>query len=288
MKAPELSYKRAESVPHVLELLAEYGDEARLLAGGQSLMPTLNMRLSKPALLIDINGLEPLKGISLEDDVVRVGALARHAEVMRSVIVAQNVPLIADAMPHIAHVAVRNRGTFGGSIAFADPAAELPACVVALDATIVVESTRGRRDIPAREFFKGLFDTEREPDELLTEVRIPRIGPDCFHNFSELARRQGDFAIAGVACTVEVDGDMISKARLVYFASEDRPTIGVNAVAELTNKPWSATAREEALEALGDDLNPMTNVQGSSEFKLHLQRVLTGRALDKIMAQVRA
>ena len=287
MKAPELSYTRAKSVPHVLELLAKHGDEARVLAGGQSLMPTLNMRLSKPALLIDINGLEALKGISLEDDVVRIGALARHAEVMRSQIVAQNIPLIAEAMPHVAHVAVRNRGTFGGSIALADPAAELPACAVALGATIVVESTRGRREISADDFFKGLFDTEREPDELLTEVLIPRIGPNCFHSFLELARRQGDFAIAGVACTTEVDGDTISKARLVYFASEDRPTVGVNAVAALTNEPWSENARAAALEALGNDLDPMTNVQGSAEFKLHLQRVLTGRALDRIMAQAR-
>ena len=288
MKAPALSYKRAESVSQVLDILAEYGDEARILAGGQSLMPTLNMRLSKPSLLIDINHLDPLKGISVEDEIVHIGALARHAEVMRSSIIAENLPLIAKAIPHVAHVAIRNRGTFGGSIALADPAAELPACVLALDAIIVVESTRGRRDIPARNYFKGLFETERKPDELLMEVRIPTIGRNSFHFFSELSRRQGDFAIAGVACVAEVYGDTISKAQLIYFASEDRPTLAAKAVAAITERPWSEIVRAAALEALGDDLDPIANLQGSAEFKLHLQRVLTGRALDEIMAWTRA
>ena len=287
MKAPELSYKRAGSVGQVIELLAAYGDDVRVLAGGQSLMPTLNMRLSKPKLLLDINQLNALKGISFEDGIVRVGALVRHAEIMRSTIISENLPLIAEAMPHVAHVAVRNRGTFGGSIALADPAAELPACVLALEATIVVESVRGRRDIPASDYFKGLFETERRPDELLIEVRIPSIGMKGVHAFSELSRRQGDFAIAGVACTAEIQGDTISSARLVYFASEDRPTLATNAVAAITNQTWSAGIRAAALEALGDDLEPMENLQGSSEFKLHLQRVLTGRALDQVMARAR-
>tara|TARA_B100001123_G_C15208651_1_gene986321 strand:+ start:106 stop:969 length:864 start_codon:yes stop_codon:yes gene_type:complete len=287
MKAPELSYKRAGSVGQVIELLAAYGDDVRVLAGGQSLMPTLNMRLSKPKLLLDINQLNALKGISFEDGIVRVGALVRHAEIMRSTIISENLPLIAEAMPHVAHVAVRNRGTFGGSIALADPAAELPACVLALEATIVVESVRGRRDIPASDYFKGLFETERRSDELLIEVRIPSIGANGVHVFSELSRRQGDFAIAGVACTAEIQGDTISSARLVYFASEDRPTLATNAVAAITNQTWSAGIRAAALEALGDDLEPMENLQGSSEFKLHLQRVLTGRALDQVMARAR-
>ena len=287
MKAPELSYKLAGSVSEVIELLATYGDDARVLAGGQSLMPTLNMRLSKPKLLLDINQLNALKGISFEDGIVRVGALVRHAEIMRSTIISENLPLIAEAMPYVAHVAVRNRGTFGGSIALADPAAELPACVLALEATIVVESVRGRRDIPASDYFKGLFETERRSDELLIEVRIPSIGANGVHVFSELSRRQGDFAIAGVACTAEIQGDTISSARLVYFASEDRPTLATNAVAAITNQTWSAGIRAAALEALGDDLEPMENLQGSSKFKLHLQRVLTGRALDQVMARAR-
>ena len=149
MKAPRFSYVRAESLEHALQLLAEHGDDARILAGGQSLMPVLNMRLAQPRLLIDINRIEALRGISFSDGIVRIGALARHAEVMNSPIVAQRLPLIAEAMPHLAHVAVRNRGTFGGSIALADPAAEMPACILALGAQVVVESTRGRRAIAA-------------------------------------------------------------------------------------------------------------------------------------------
>ena len=288
MKAPELGYKRAESVGQVIELLASYGDDARVLAGGQSLMPTLNMRLSKPKLLVDINQLNALKGISFEDGIVRVGALARHAEIMRSTVIFEKLPLIAEAMPYVAHVAIRNRGTFGGSIALADPAAELPACVLALGATIVVESARGQREIPASDYFKGLFETERRPDELLIEVRIPSIGMKGVHVFSELSRRQGDFAVAGVACAAEIDGDTISSARLVYFASEDRPTLATNAVTAIANKVWSEGSRVAVLDALGDDLDPMENLQGSSEFKLHLQRVLTGRVLDEAIARARA
>ncbi len=283
-----MGYARAESVAQVLSLLSEHGDGASILAGGQSLMPTLNMRLSKPDLLIDINRLDALEGISVEDGAVRIGALARHADVLRSPIVAKHLPLIAEAIPHVAHVAVRNRGTFGGSIALADPAAELPACVLALDAAIVVESVRGRRTIAAADYFKGLFETERQPDELLIEVRIPCRGPQTVHSFLELSRRQGDFAIAGLACVVKFDGDTVADARLVYFASEDRPTLAANAVAAITGKAWSAENRSAALAALADDLDPMANLQGSAEFKLHLQRVLTGRALDQAIERARA
>jgi len=157
VKAPRFSYVRAQSLDHALQLLAEHGDDARILAGGQSLMPVLNMRLSQPKLLIDINCIEALKGIRVVDGRVRIGALARHVEVMNSAVVEDSLPLIAEAMPHVAHVAVRNRGTFGGSIALADPSAELPACILALGASVIVQSTRGRRTIPADEFFLGLY-----------------------------------------------------------------------------------------------------------------------------------
>ncbi len=300
MKTPKFVYVRAESVAQVLNYLSEHGDDASILAGGQSLMPTLNMRLSQPDLLIDINRLDALKGISVEDGredgredgpqdrIVRIGALVRHAEVARSPIVAEYLPLIAEAMPHVAHMAVRNRGTFGGSIALADPAAELPACVLALAATMVVESTRGRREIAAAEFFKGMFDTDRKADELLIEIRIPCREPDTFSTFMELSRRQGDFAIAGLACQIRIDGDAISAAQLVYFASEDRPTFAANASAAIIGKPWSAESKSAALAALADDLDPIPSPQGSAKFKLHLQRVLTGRALDQIMKRAGA
>jgi len=194
VKAPRFSYVRADSVDHALRLLGEHGEEARILAGGQSLMPTLNMRLSQPGILIDINRLDALKGIALRDGVVRIGALTRHVEVMNSPVVAQNLPLIAEAMPHVAHVAVRNRGTFGGSIALADPAAEMPACILALGATLVVEGPRGRRSIAADDYFLGLYDTARRPDELLVEVLIPQEKPGYVSSFLELSRRHGDGA----------------------------------------------------------------------------------------------
>ncbi len=289
MKAPRFNYVRADSIRHALELLDRHGEEARVLAGGQSLMPTLNMRLSQPEILIDINRLDELSGISAETgsdgEMVRIGALTRHAEVLTSPVVARDLPLIAEAMPHVAHVAVRNRGTFGGSIALADPAAEMPACVLALEATLVVESVDGRREIAADDYFKGLYETERRANELLIEARIPAEKPGTQSVFMELARRHGDFAVAGLACRARFEGDVVADARLVYFASEDKPTLGARAMAAIIGKPWSEAAREAVSAALADDLDPMANLQGSPEMKLHLQRVLTGRALDAAMAR---
>jgi aerobic carbon-monoxide dehydrogenase medium subunit len=286
VKAPRFKYVRAESLEEVLGLLAEYGDDARILAGGQSLMPVLNMRLSQPTLVIDINRIAALKGIAVQGDKVRIGALTRHIEVMNSEIVARHLPLIAEAMPHVAHVAVRNRGTFGGSIALADPSAEMPACVLALGATLVVESTRGRRAIAADDFFLGLYETAREPDELLVEVLIPEQKADHVSVFMELSRRHGDFAIAGLACCARGDAQMLRDARLVYFGSETKPTLAAHAMAAIAGKPWSQASREAACAALVDDLDPIDNTFGSPATKLHLQRVLTQRALDKAKERV--
>lgn len=288
MKAPRFSYVRAESVSHAVQLLAEHGEEARVLAGGQSLMPTLNMRLSQPRLLIDINRLEALAGIALENGQVRIGALTRHAEVARSPLVARHLPLIAEAMPHVAHVAVRNRGTFGGSLALADPAAEMPACALALDATLVIESVSGRREIAARDYFKGLYETERQPDELLIEARIPAMRPNTVPVFLELARRQGDFAVAGLAFALSLRNGLVEDGRLVYFASEDRPTLAVGVLAAIKGKPLNDETREAAVAALAGDLDPMSNPQGSTRMRLHLQRVLTRRALTMVVARASA
>ena len=284
MKAPRFSYIRPESLDRVLELLAEHGDEARILAGGQSLMPTLNMRLSQPRLLIDINRIDALKGISLEDGTVRIGALARHAEVLESHTVAEHLPLIADAMPHVAHIAVRNRGTFGGSIALADPAAELPACAVALDASFLLASARGRRTVPARRFFHGLYETEMADDELLVEARIPAIGSGYRSSFLELARRRGDFALAGVCCHAHVDGGLLSDVRLTCFGSEDRPRFADGAAAAAEGRTWSRDVKGAVQAALGDDLDPMGDFHASAATRLRLARVLTGRAIDRMIA----
>lgn len=288
MKAPKFSYVRAESVEQVLRLLGEHGDEARILAGGQSLMPTLNMRLSQPRLLIDINRLEVLKGIALQGERVRIGALTRHAEVANSAIVAKHLPLIAEAMPHVAHVAVRNRGTFGGSIALADPAAEMPACVVALGATLVVQGAGGKREIAADAYFTGLYETARQPNEILVEVLVPIQRPNAVSVFMELARRHGDFAIAGIAGQLTFDRDLVTDARLVYFGSEDRPTLAARAAAALQGRRLDTAAREAAADALAHDLAPMSNSQGSAKLRLELQRVLTKRALDAVLNRVRA
>lgn len=288
VKAPKFSYVRAESVEQVLRLLEEHGDEARILAGGQSLMPTLNMRLSQPRLLIDINRLEALNGISVQGDRVRIGALTRHAEVASSDIVARHLPLIAEAMPHVAHVAVRNRGTFGGSIALADPAAEMPACVLALGATLVVQGAGGKREIAADAYFTGLYETARQDNEILVEVLVPVQRPNTVSVFMELARRHGDFAIAGIASQLTFDRDLVAEARLVYFGSEDKPTLAARAAAALRGKRLDAASRQAAADALAHDLAPMSNAQGSAKLRLELQRVLTKRALDAVLHRVRA
>jgi carbon-monoxide dehydrogenase medium subunit len=280
VKAPKFSYIRAESVDHALELLDKHGEDGRILAGGQSLMPTLNMRLSQPEILIDINGLDDLKGIFLDGEIVCIGALTRHVEVLNSSIVTEYLPLIAEAMPHVAHVAIRNRGTIGGSIALADPAAEMPACILALGATLVVQNSSGKREIAVEEYFHGLYDTARAENELLVQIRIPIQKPDNVSVFLELARRHGDFAIAGIAAYGSVSGDTVNNMRLVYFASEDKPVIGTNAIAALNGQIWSDETKEAVNAALDHDLDPMANLHGSAAMKLHLQKVLTGRAVD--------
>ena len=293
MKAPKFSYVRASSVAHALELLARHGEDARILAGGQSLMPTLNMRLSSPKLLIDINRLDQLAGIRLDGQspskTVRIGALTRHVEVATSPIIAEHLPLIAAAMPHVAHVAVRNRGTFGGSVALADPAAEMPACLLALAGRIVLESSaRGRREVAAEDYFHGLYQTARQPDEMLIEALIPAETRDTVSTFQELSRRHGDFAIAGVAARTRIAQGTIIDARLVYFGSEIKPTLGRQAMAAAKGRRWDDSTRDAVLEALGQDLDPMDNLFGRPATKLHLQRVLTRRALDEAIAKAAA
>ena len=285
MKAPKFSYIRAESVKHALELLDQHGEDARILAGGQSLMPTLNMRLSQPDVLIDINPLDDLKGITVDGDVVCIGALTRHVDVLNSDIIAEHLPLIAEAMPHVAHVAVRNRGTIGGSVALADPAAEMPACILALSATLVVQSSSGKREIPAEDFFHGLYETARNDKELLTEIRVPFQKKENVSVFLELARRHRDFAIAGIAAYGKVSGKTVDNMRLVYFASEDKPTMGTKAISALNGKTWSDETKEVVKTALESDLDPMANLHGSAAMKLHLQKVLTGRAIDAAIAR---
>src|SRR5689334_21879799 len=220
MKAPRFAYARPASVAEALAVLDKHKDEARVLAGGQSLVPMLNFRLAAPRVLVDINRIACLSGIKVAKSHVRIGALTRHAELERSADIAKHLPLVAAAMPHVAHPAIRNRGTFGGSCALADPAAELPACALALGATFVVAGKKGERRVAAEDFFKGLYATALKPTELLVAAEFPVLKPGYTWAFGELARRHGDYAMVGVAA----HGSK-KEIRVVFFGAGDRPQL---------------------------------------------------------------
>lgn len=282
MKPAPFAYVRAQTLDQVFDLLDEYGDEARILAGGQSLMATLNMRLSEPEVLIDINHIDGLSGIELTDSKVRIGALARHNEVAASPIIAEHAPLIAKAMPHIAHQAIRNRGTFGGSIAFADPAAELPAVSRAAGASFVLQGRNGTRTVAANDFFLGLFETAREPGEILIAAEVPSIPANEKTAFNELARRHGDYAIIGLAAQGRVDGGAFANMRLAFFGAGDRPILAQAANAALEGQSYSDATVAAAQQALDADLDPMNDLNGPPEMKMHLARVITARVLAEL------
>jgi len=283
VKPPSFAYVKPGSLAEVFDLLDRHRDDAKLLAGGQSLIATLNMRLSSPALLVDITGLPGLAGISATKDRVRIGALTTHRAVERSPEIAAACPLLAEAARHIAHVAIRNVGTFGGSLAMADPSAEWPACCVALDAEIVVAGRAGERRVKARDFFKGLYETGLEPGEVLTAVEIPVPGKDHRGAFLELARRVGDYAIVGVAALARVKGGMLDDVRLSYLGVGQTPVLAKSAMAAAVGKP-PADAAAAAQAALDRDLKPTADLYTSAAAKMHLARVLTGRALAALAA----
>lgn len=282
MKPAPFAYIRAQSLDQVFDLLDEHGDDARILAGGQSLMATLNMRLSEPEVLIDINHIDGLSGIELKDGKVRIGALTRHNEVAASPVIAEHAPLVALAMPHIAHQAIRNRGTFGGSIAFADPAAELPAVTRAVGADFVLQGRNGTRTVAANDFFLGLFETAREPGEIIVAAEIPAIPASEKAAFNELARRRGDYAIVGLAAQGSVDGGVFTNMRLAFFGAGDRPILAQAANAALEGQAYSDATVAAAQEALDADLDPMDDLNGPPAMKMHLARVITARVLAEL------
>ncbi len=285
MKAPAFDYAKPASLAAAFDLLDRHGDEAKLLAGGQTLMATLNMRLSQPGILIDITGLstdKSLSGIRLEDGKLVIGALTKHREIERSTLVAEHVPLLAQAVPHVAHIAIRNSGTFGGSIAFADPAAEYPVCAVALDATLVLVSRQGERRVPARQFFKALYETDLKPGELVARAEFSIQAPGYRSAFLELARRHGDYAITGVAAHAKVTGGVLSDVRLAYLGMGSIPMLASKAMAELEGKPYSTDTVGAAQRALAGELDPTDDLYSTAATKLHLARVLTGRALTAL------
>ena len=283
MKAPSFAYARPQSLGEALALLGTHRDAARVLAGGQSLIPSLNMRLSAPELLVDINNLAELAGIRQRGDVLRIGALTRHRDIERSAEVARHVPLLAKAVPHIAHVAIRNAGTLGGSLALADPAAEYPACALALDATLVIAHAGGERRVAARDFFKGLYSTALEPHELLVAAEFPLAEPGHRSALQELARRHGDYAIIGVAAQARAERGKLSDLRLAYFGVGATAVRARRAAAAGEGKAPDAQTVAAVQAALGEDLAPLPDLYHSAPAKLHLARVLTGRALAEFV-----
>lgn len=279
MKAAAFDYVKPRSLDQVLSLLQEHGDDARLLAGGQTLMATLNMRLSEPRLVIDITGIEALRGISVQSKVLRIGALATHTEIEHSPLVAQHAPLLKAAAPHIAHRAIRNSGTWGGSIAYADPAAEWPTCLLALGGTVIAQGPGGERRIAADDFFQGLYATALEPDEVLVASEIPLAGADHWFGFQELARRHGDYAIVGMAATASRQGGVLRQVRVVLLGVDATPVRASAAEAVLEGQTPDAARIAQAVQALRDAIDPLPDLTNTPETKRHLAGVLLQRLL---------
>lgn len=288
MKPAPFRYARAETLAEAIALLAAEPGERKLLAGGQSLVPMLNMRLVRPAVLVDVNGLRELTGITPgPEGGLRLGALTRHAELAASPAVLERAPLLAEAARHVGHAAIRNQGTLGGSLAHADPAAELPAALLALDARVRISGPRGAREVAAEAFFRGLLTTALEADEILTAIEVPAQPPGW--GFVEIARRPGDFALAGVAAVVRVAPGAptrVEHARLVGFGIGDRPLRLAGAERHLTGRPLDADIAARAGAATGSDCNPPSDVHGSAEYRRHLATVLTERALLQASARL--
>jgi aerobic carbon-monoxide dehydrogenase medium subunit len=290
MKPAPFRYVAARSLEHALQLKAEHGDEARFLAGGQSLVPTMNFRLTQPALLIDINPLGDLAGVKNgTDGHVRIGALTRYRSLERDPATARKLPLVQEALPHIAHPQIRNRGTIGGNLAHADPASEMPAIVVALAGRLRAQSVKGDRWIEAADFFVGALTTALEVDEMLTEVELPVAPPRSGACFMEVSRRRGDFAIIGVACTVRLDEDgRCAEARIALCNAGDAPVLAREVSESLAGQPLGATEIGEAASRVQGEIDPGGSIHASKEFQRHLAAVLTTRALTTASERARS
>ena len=279
MKLPPVDYESPETVSEAVALLAEHLDEASVLAGGQSLIPLLALRLARPAVLIDINGIAELSGVSAADGWTVIGAMTREYLAEESELVAATVPLLAAALPFIGHEAIRSRGTIGGSLAHSDPAGELPAVARALDAELVVRSQSGERVIPAAEWFEGYFQTSRRPDELLVQVRFPTAKPGTGVSFQEVARRHGDFAIVGLAVSLTLSDGTISDARLAFAGLSDLPVRATAAEDLLVGERPSAELFDEAARRATDGVSPPADLNGSSEYRKTIAAALVRRGL---------
>jgi carbon-monoxide dehydrogenase medium subunit len=278
VKPPAFDYSRPESLDEAVRLLAESGPDAKVLAGGQSLVPLLSMRLIAPSRLIDVNRLTELAYVRSDSDVVRIGALARHATVLRDAGARARQPLLAEALAVIAHPTIRNRGTSVGSLVHADPAAELPAVLCLLGGSVTLASAAGRRTVPADEFFSGPLESALRPDELAVEASFPALGPRAGTAFVEVSRRHGDYAVCGVAVLVELDADLrITGARAGYLSVAPTPLV-LDLTGVLGGRPHDADLADAA-EFARDAVDPEADIHASAAYRRQLAGVLTGRAL---------
>ncbi|WP_298258275.1 xanthine dehydrogenase family protein subunit M [Bradyrhizobium sp.] len=283
MKAPAFAYARATSVGNAIALLAEHGERAKLLSGGQSLMPAMNLRLLAPELIVDIGALDELRGIQRQDGFLSIGALTRHVDLQHSPDIATHASLLKEAIAQVAHPAIRNRGTIGGSLAHADPASELPACAIALDATIVIRGPKGERRVLAEDFFLGIYETALSADELLTAVEVPIPAANSVHFFSEFARRHGDYAIVGLAAQAVLDNGRFTDLRPVFFGVGDKAEHVK--VAPLLNTEVTPAALSKALQAMQDELDLPEDQQASGAMRRHLAKVLLTRCVAQLLGR---
>ena len=288
MKAAAFNYQKASSVDEVLNLLIKNGDNAKLIAGGQSLLPSLNMRLSNPEILIDLQGVEELKGITEHNGVIRIGAMTTHTEIQDSDIIQKHLPILHQAVPHIAHRAIRNLGTWGGSCVYADPAAEWPACALALDAVMVIAGSNGQRRVAAKDFFLDLYTTALQENELLVATEFTLSKYTSVDYFDELSRRHGDYAVTGIVCHLELDQGIIAKSRVVYFSVASTPVLAEGVQALLQSKTLQdlsqTTFIEQAREMAKSEIMTLSDLTNSAHMKKHLVGVLLERALKHIAA----
>lgn len=288
MKAPRFLYRRPDTLEEALTLLADNAGEAQVLAGGQSLMPTLNMRLSSPGMLVDINRLASLQGLIQRGDAIHIGALVRHREVLQSALIAGRAPVLASAMTHVAHMAVRNRGTTCGSLALADPSAEMPAVAVLLNATIHLKSRAGARDVAARAFFQGLYTTDRGDDEMIVGVSIPCAGDGERFHFQELSRRHGDFAVVGIALKGKQDNRRIDAIEAVIFGSEPAPLLSSVGAGMSVTADASDLVLTDMAHAIAAEMDPIGNHQGRPDTKRRQAAELLRRAFVEFRAAANA
>jgi carbon-monoxide dehydrogenase medium subunit len=283
LKARAFSYARPTTVVEALEAFAASGADASYIAGGQSLVPALALRLQAPELLIDIAHIASLRGVELQGAWLRIGALTRHCEALTDPLIARHAPLLREAAPYVAHPAIRNKGTLGGSVALADPASEFPAMMLAMGAELEIAGRDGNRRVPADAFFIDLFQTAIEPGELLVAIHVPVVGPRHRWAFDELARRRGDYAIVGAGLLAELGGDRIDSIRIAFFSVGNTPLRAGAVEGVLTGRALDAGAVVEAQAALADDLSPPDDEHTPASVRLHLARVLLGRLLGRLM-----